>query len=131
MPFSAILIVPKDSTCLKLLRESNAIRTAIENASEWNGQLKIDVLPLLLLMNIYGHQSIQDTEEVALWENKSLEDLLVEKDLTSPEYSTFIGDWNLQFLRWLKGISIVSQECLKIYYDHERGDTLYEQVQWV
>lgn len=73
---------------------------ALQAKMLWNGQLKINVLPLF--MNIYGHQSIQDTEEVALRENKSLEDLLIEKDLTNPEYSTFIGDWNLQFLRCSK-----------------------------
>lgn len=131
MPFSAELRVPVGGKCLDLLNQSDAIRHAIERASEWNGELRIDVLPQLLLMNVYGHTCPQDEDEVALWENSPPGNLLVEEDITNPKHKAFIGEWNLPFLRWLKAISTATHERFTVAYNHERGDTPYEYVWWV
>lgn len=103
----------------------------MERASEWDGELRIDVLPQLLLTNVYGDPCSQDEDEVALWKRSPSEDLLVEQDIANPKHQALIGEWNLAFLRWLKAISTATQEQVTVSYDHERGDTPYEYVWWV
>lgn len=99
MPFSAELIVPVGGKCLTFLSQSRYIRFAIERASEWKGELRIQVLPQLLLTNVYGRPCSQEDHEVALWNSSSSVDLLVEQDITNAKYQALIGEWNLPFLR--------------------------------
>lgn len=131
MPFTAELRIPVGGRCLELLNQSRAIRVAIERATEWDGKLQIDVLPQLLLTNVYGRSCFQDECEIALWASSPSEVLFVEQDFTNPTHQSLIGEWNLPFLRWLKSISTTTQERLIVDYDHERGDTPYEYVWWV
>jgi len=116
---------------VKSLCQSSTLRSAVEHATEWDGGLRIDVLPLLLLTDAYGEPYAQPEHEIALWGTAASTGLLTEVDLTNPRHEGFIGRWNLPFLRWLKGISIATQEALTVYYDHERGDTPYEYAWWV
>ena len=131
MPFSAELRVPVGGKCLESLSQSEAIRAAIARASEWDVELRIDVLPQLLLTNVYGDRCSQDEGEILLWKNTPSENLLVEPDITNPKHQPLIGEWNLPFLQWLNSISIATQERFAVDYDHERGDTPYEYVWWV
>jgi hypothetical protein len=131
MPLSAELRVPVNGKCLAALSQSETIRSALEHATEWEDELRIDVLPLLLLTNVYGRTCEQRDSEAALWKSAESEKLLAEQDLTDPRHRTLIGEWNLPFLRWLKGISTSTKEMFTVYYDHERGDTPYEYVWWV
>lgn len=131
MPFSAELRVPSGGKCLESLSQSEAIRTAIALASEWNGELRIDVLPQLLLTNVYGDKYLQEKGEIPLWKRHPTECLLVGKDISNPKYRPLIGEWNLPFLQWLKGISTATKEKFIINYEHERGDTPYEYAYWV
>ena len=133
MPFSAELRVPVGGKCLASLSQSRVIRAAIERASASDGwgELRIDVLPQLLLTNVYGRPCSQEEEEVALWNRSPSEELLVEQDIANSKHQALIGEWNLPFLRWLKSISTAAQEQFTVFYDHERGDTPYEYVWWV
>lgn len=131
MPFSAELRVPIGGKCLESLSKSEAIRTAIERASECDGELRIDVLPQLLITDVYGRPCSQEEGEIVLWKKSPSGNLLVEQDITNPKHQALIGEWNLPFLRWLKSISSATQERFTIDYNHERGDTPYEYVWWV
>ena len=130
MPFSAELRVPVQGSCLKSLRLSNTVRSAIEQATEWDGKLRIEILHLLLLTDVYGHSYQHSEHDVELWKTAASTNLLTEIDITNPRHEGLIGRWNLPLLRWLKGISIATQETFIIDYDHERGDTPYEYVWW-
>jgi hypothetical protein len=130
MPFSAELRVPVQGSCLKSLCQSSALRSAVQQATEWEGELRIDVLPLLLLTDAYGEQYAQAQHDIALWKGAASSGLLTEVDLTSPKYEGFIGRWNLPLLHWLKDISVATQDSLTVYYAHERGDTPYEYARW-
>ncbi|RZJ09283.1 MAG: hypothetical protein EOP39_11870 [Rubrivivax sp.] len=106
------------------------MRSALEAATEWEGELRIQILPFLLVTDIYGDSYAHDDGDVAVWKAAVATNLLAEADITSPKHEGFIGRWNMPFVRWLKSISIAAQEELAIYYDHERGDTPYEYVSW-
>lgn len=56
--------------------------------------------------------------------------MLHEADLRDAEKEGYIGKWNLDFLRWLQGISAQTSEPVAVGYEHERGDTPYESAWW-
>jgi len=132
MPFSAELRVPVDGSCLKHLAQCVGLRDAVQGATEWEGELRIHILPLLLLEDVYGDSYEQSEKDLVLWNGvNASSQLLAEQDFLSPEIVGYIGRWNLPFLRWLKFISTATGEGCSIYYDHERGDTPYEYVWWL
>jgi hypothetical protein len=131
MPFHAELRIPVQGACVALLCRSDTVRSAIKEATEWDGELRIDVLPLLLLTDVYGDEAQQNVDDVALWGLSTAHGLLTEADIANPRHVGFIGQWNLPFLRWLRSISVATDEQLTVSYDHERGDTPYEYAWWV
>jgi hypothetical protein len=129
MPFIAKLKIPIGSGALDSLSECIALRDAILDATEWEGILRIDVLRLLLLRDVYGDAYGQEERDRGMWGAADIP-LLTEGDVSSPEMAGLIGEWNIPFLRWLKSISLATKEEISVEYEHERGDTPYEYVWW-
>ena len=117
--------------CLTTLRQCDGMRSPLEAAKEWKGELRIQILPLLLVTDVYGDSYAHGDGDVELWKAAASTNLLTEMDIASPKREGFIGRWNMPFLRWLKSMSVATQEEVAVYYDHERGDTPYEYVLWV
>jgi len=103
---------------------------ALNQANVRDGLLFIDVKGLLLLEDVYGRSHEQVASDEVLWRTEGGRPVLHEEDLGDPQKVGFIGRWNLDFLRWLHGVSVATCEAVEISYTHERGDTLYEAAWW-
>lgn len=130
MPFSARLSVPLRGKSIALLKACAGLQTAISRAVEWDGALLIDVLPLLLVEDVYGDGYEFTSEDAALWRSALHVAALSAEDFRLPEIGSYVGKWNGPFIQWLKAVSIEANEELSVNYDHERGDTPYEYVWW-
>lgn len=130
MPFSAQLSVPFRGSSITLLEACAGLRTAMSRAVEWEGALLVDVLPLLLVQDVYGDEYEFTSDDVALWRSAENVSVLSAQDLCLPEIESYVGKWNVPFIQWLKAISAEANEELSVKYDHERGDTPYEYVWW-
>jgi hypothetical protein len=130
MPFSAELRIPVDGTSLIQLKQCEGLKAPIRIATEWEGRLRINVLQLLLVEDVYGDRNVHDERDRKLWSSADGVKLLIEAELQDPQMIGYLGKWNLPFLRWLKSISLTTQEELSVLYDHERGDNPYEDAWW-
>jgi hypothetical protein len=122
--------VSRRGQAVKALQECPSLVSAIAEAVSHEGNLRIDVLSLLLAEDLYGEKYPISKEDFALWSSANAMPILFEGDLGSAEFTGYIGTWNLEFLRWLKAVSVATGEEVSIYYDHERGDTPYEGAWW-
>lgn len=95
-----------------------------------DGHLELEVRNVLLLRDIYDDESTQHSADLALWKGAESCSVLHELDLGDVEKIGHIGNWNLPFLRWLHRLAIETLEPVSIYYEHERGDYLYEAAFW-
>ncbi|WP_426389147.1 hypothetical protein [Variovorax sp. R-27] len=130
MPIDAQLSVPADGKTVERLRHCMGLRAALSEAKVSDGLLFVDVKGVLLLEDAYGRIQEQSTSDEVLWRTKGARPVLHEEDLGDPEKVGLIGRWNLDFLRWLHGVSAETSEPVEISYTHERGDTLYESAWW-
>jgi hypothetical protein len=44
---------------------------------------------------------------------------------------SIIGKWRFNFVRWIKALASEYETLMKINYEHERGDNLYETAYWL
>ncbi|CAN7582146.1 MULTISPECIES: hypothetical protein [unclassified Variovorax] len=130
MPIEARLSVLEGGKAAEHLQTCLALRAALQNARAHDGLLSIDVKSVLLLNDVYGRVYDQVPSDVLLWQSEAARPVLFEPDLRDSEKVGYLGTWNLDFLRWLRGISMEASEVVEIYYEHERGDTLYESAWW-
>lgn len=130
MPIEARLSIPEGGKAVERLQTCLALHAALENAKAQDGLLSIDVKSVLLLKDVYGRVHDHAPADILLWQGESARPVLFEPDLGDSEKVGYLGTWNLDFLRWLRGISMEASEVVEIFYDHERGDTLYESAWW-
>jgi hypothetical protein len=130
MPIEARLSVLERGKAAKHIQSCLALHAALQNARAHDGLLSIDVKSVLLLNDVYGRVHDQAPSDVLLWQREVARPVLFEADLGDSEKVGYLGTWNLDFLRWLRGISIAASEGVEIFYEHERGDTLYESAWW-
>ncbi|WPH17065.1 hypothetical protein [Variovorax paradoxus] len=130
MPIEARLSVPEGGKAAENLQTCLALRAALQNARADGGLLLIDVKSVLLLQDVYGRVHDHAPSDLLLWQRDAARPVLFEPDLRDFEKVGYLGTWNLDFLRWLRGISIEASEVVEIYYEYERGDTLYESAWW-
>lgn len=130
MPIEANLSVLESGQIAARLRLCEGLREAFEQAHVVDGDLKLDVKHVLLLTDVYDDQSVQHSSDLSLWKVAENCSVLHESDLDDAEKVGYIGEWNLPFLRWLHGLAIETFEPVTVYYEHERGDYLYEVAWW-
>ena len=130
MPLSAELRCRVGGEAVKALQKCPSLVSAIAAAVSYEGNLRIDVLSLLLVEDPYGDEYPISEANSTIWSSAKGTLILFESDLGSEEFTGYIGTWNLEFLQWLKAISVATGEEVSIYYDHERGDTPYEGAWW-
>jgi hypothetical protein len=130
MPIDAKLRILDGGVAVEHLMEYSALRAGLATATSYEGLLSIAIDPLLLLEDIYGRVSKQEASDCSLWEGKADQPVLCEADFGDVENVGYVGEWNLSFIRWLRGISLETGEAIDVAYEHERGDYLYEQAWW-
>lgn len=130
MPIEANLLVLESGQIAARLGRCEGLREALEHAHVVDGHLKLEVRHVLLLKDIYGDESMQHSSDLVLWSGAESCSVLHEWDLDDVEKVGYIGEWNLSFLRWLHGLAIEVFEPVSVYYEHERGDYLYEVACW-
>jgi len=130
MPIEAKLSVLDGGVAAERLKKCVALRGPLAAATSYEGILSIAIGPVLLLEDIYNRASKQDAADCSLWQAEADQDVLCETDLGDADKIGHVGEWNLPFLRWLRGVSLETGEAIDVAYEHERGDYLYEQSWW-
>lgn len=102
----------------------------MSQAREQEGILRIDVLDLLVAVDVYGEQRQAMPIDSSPWTPTPPFEVLFEDSLGSADFTGYLGEWNLAFLKWLKSVSITAQEEIGISYEFERGDCLYQVAWW-
>jgi hypothetical protein len=99
-------------------------------ATSHEGTLRIEVLALLVAEDLYGKRHLVPEADATIWSSAKEAEVLFEGDLGSEEFTGYVGSWNVEFLKWLKSVSVATGEEIAICYEHERGDTPYESAWW-
>jgi hypothetical protein len=130
MPLAAYLTCRQQGRVIEALSACPTLALAIESSQKRDGIVRIEVLDVLVLEDVYGEVYAPSPADVACWAGSKSRSVLFETDLGSADFTGQIGRWNLEFLQWLKGISEEACEMVEIEYEHERGDYLYEVAWW-
>lgn len=130
MPIEAKLHILDGGVAAERLMECSALRDGLATATSYEGILSIAIGSVLLLEDLYGRVSKQEASDCSLWELEADQPVLWEADFGDAEKVGYVGEWNLSFIRWLRGISLETGEAIDVAYEHERGDYLYEQAWW-
>ncbi len=155
MPISATLYLPNTAAIQATLRTWPSFAPTYEKVSPDQGDasrerriwrsddqnlLFLDVTQFLLLRDLYHHRWPQTTEDKAFWAQNGNQEVLLpggmpEKDglpeIIPSYFATILGELNVPFLRWIEQLAISSQVEISLYYEHERGDSLYESAKWI
>lgn len=130
MPIEAKLRILDGGVAAERLMKCSALRDGLATATSYEGMLSIAIGPVLLLEDLYGRVSKQEASDFSLWELEADQPVLWEADFGDAEKVGYVGEWNLSFIRWLRGVSLETGEAIDVAYEHERGDYLYEQAWW-
>lgn len=130
MPIEVQLSVPAGGKAVEHLQLCIGLQAALADAKVRGEFLLVDAKAVLLLEDVYGRGQAQAASDESLWRTEGTRNVLHEADLRDPEKEGYVGKWNLDFLRWLQGVSAQTSEPVAIAYEHERGDTLYELAWW-
>ena len=131
MPIEATLSCHPAGKLLGLLKQSPSLAARLASADEQDFAVRIDILPLLLVEDLYGKQyAPPPVADSAVWDAVATVPVLSETDLGSLEYTGYVGTWNANFLGWLKAMSQAVGEKVEIDYLHERGDYPMEYAWW-
>jgi hypothetical protein len=144
MPIEVTLHCTEQSDVLEHLKHCKSLKQVIQNPKhkfENDDHYLLRVEEFAIQEDIYGNQTIFAPDDVQFWARFASINVLMPKDLEhpSPNYITTsgsnidhtIGQWNTNFLAWLKSIAQQTRSRIKVSYMHERGDYLYETADWI
>lgn len=102
-----------------------------------SNQLIFDIKPIAILIDIYETKYEIDKKDMEFLKDFSSLSLITAEDIkyNNEEIKNgeeaYIGEWNINFLKYIKSLTIKHKESIVISYQHERGDWLYEEACWL
>lgn len=130
MPIDVTLTCSHPGKVFEALKKCSTFPPTVFSVETQEDCVSINVRSALLLEDLYGDPHTPTDADADLWSKVGSPEVLFEKDLGPLEYTNYVGNWNLQFLGWLKGVSLAARERVEINYLHERGDYPYEYAWW-
>lgn len=130
MSITEALICAPHGRAAEKLRTCPSLRAAFNAAYEYKGMLHLDVFRALIAVDFFGNTYGAETEDEMVWASAKTIPVLCKRDLGPAEHEGCIGTWRIPFLRWLKAVSVATNDDISIHYDHGREDYLYNVAWW-
>ena len=128
MPIEVTLTISStENEVLNLLNKLPAISKLTPSHNYTEEEIFFDIYSIAMITDIYGNVnkiSMEDVEYLKQFDNVEI------FTPTTLKYPDTIGDFNVNFLRFIKHCSFRAQSKIEIHYSHERGDYLYEVAGW-